>query len=349
MEWIWPDGRVDHGPETHRLWPTLDPLHVILRLRNGPRGIEGQRTLLIPRDMQASTINNPKQLAAVTELLEKEDPKTLAEPARRAGFVLAKDFLPAADAARWADAWLEVAKPAPGPWAAAMTLALREPAKHNPQAALARLGGLAAPARAALGVAADLLELDLRVFLLKDPQVISLVAKLRQGGDKSLATMAGIRLGDYHLLNGRTEEALRCYAEAVPVRGNDAGKAPVIDRASSLALEDLVEGGHRDEALAKLNDWERQRPAAKIDSDQLYWRARVMFLEGEWQRALADLETSLKVRPGAPEEIDVRFWQARTLYELNRKPDARKIWQKLIEEFPKHERAEAAKAWLEKS
>lgn len=348
VEWLWPDGRVDRGPETHRLWPSLDPLSVTLRLRNGPRGIEGHRTLLIPRDMQASSINNEQQLAAFTGLLEKEDPKTLAEPARRAGFVLARDFLPPAAAARWAEAWLEVAKPTPGPWTAAMTLALREAAKRDPQAALARLGALAAPARAALGAAADLLELDLRVFLLKDPLVIGLVAKLRKSGDKALATMAGIRLGDYQLLNGRTEEAARCYAEAVPVRGEDAGKAPVIDRAHSLALEDLVEGGHRDEARAKLNDWERLRPAAKIDGDQLYWRARVMFLEGEWQRALADLETSLKVRPGSPEEIDVRFWQGRTLYQLDRKPQARVIWNALIKDYPKHERAEAAKAWLEK-
>ena len=348
VEWLWPDGRVDQGPEAHRLWMNLDPLQVTLRLRNGTRGIEGHRTLMIPRNMQPSSINNEPQLAAFTGLLEKEDPKVLAEPARRAGFVLANDFMPSAAAARWAEAWLELAKPAPGPWLTAMTVAIRESAKRDPQAALARLDALASPARATMGAAADLLELDLRVFLLKDPLVIGQVAKLRKSGDKALATMAAIRLGDYQLLNGRIEEAAACYAEAVPERGENAGKAPVIDRSHSLAIEDLVNGSHLEEARAKLNEWERLRPAAKIEGDQLYWRARVMFMGGEWKRALLDLETSLKTRPGSPEEIDVLFWQGRTLYELDRKKEAREIWNSLIRDYPKHERAEAAKLWLEK-
>jgi tetratricopeptide (TPR) repeat protein len=328
---------------------TLEPLRVTLRLRNGPRVIEGRRTLMIPRDMEAASINQDKQLAAFTGLLEKEDPMVLAEPARRAGFVLAKAFLPATTAARWAEAWLEVAKPAAGPWLAAMTMAIRETAKRNPQAALDRLGGLSAPARAAMGATADLLELDLRVFALKDPLVVGLAAKLRKRGDQALANMATIRLGDYQLLNGRIEEAARCFAEAVPDRGEVVRKAPVIDRSHSLAIEELVNGNHLDEARAKLESWERQRPAAKIDGDQLLWRARVMFLAGDWNRALQDLETSLKVRPGSPEEIEVLFWQARALYELDRKNEARKIWNALIKDYPKHERAEAAKTWTEKT
>jgi TolA-binding protein len=63
---------------------------------------------------------------------------------------------------------------------------------------------------------------------------------------------------------------------------------------------------------------------------------------------LQDLETSLKVRPGSPEEIDVHFWQARALYELGLKEEARKIWNALVKDYPKHERAEAAKLWAEK-
>ena len=122
----------------------------------------------------------------------------------------------------------------------------------------------------------------------------------------------------------------------------------MIDRSHSLAIEDLINDKHLDEARAKLDAWERQRPAAKIEGDQLFWRARVMFLAGEWNRALQDLETSLKIRPGSPEEIDVLFWQGRALYELGRKDEARKIWNTLIKDYPKHERAEAAKLWTEK-
>ena len=350
VEWQWPDGKkgVELGPDVRRLWMSLDPLPVTLRLSNGQRVIEGHQVLVIPRNLPEASINNERQLAEFTGLLDNADPNKLPEPARRAGFVLASAFLPTPAALRWAESWLMLAKPGGELWVAAMTLAIRETAKIDPKAALRRLHDLSKPEVAAMGRMAGLLELDVLVFSLQDAAVLGLVERLRKGGDKPLATLAVIRLGDYHLLNGRIEEATRCFAEAVPVREAAAGKAPVIDRAHSLAIEDLVNSNHLDEARAKLDAWELQRPTAKLEADQLLWRARVMFLAGEWQRALQDLQTSLKLRPGSPEEIDVRFWQARTLFELGRKDEARNIWNALVKDYPKHERAEAAKLWTVK-
>ncbi|MCX6875934.1 MAG: tetratricopeptide repeat protein [Verrucomicrobia bacterium] len=348
IEWLWPDGHLDQGPDLLRLWLGTDPVQVTLRLRNGTRLIEGRRVLVIPRNLEAASVNDERQLQAFLELLEMEDPTALPEAARRAGFVLASAFLQAAAAARWAEAWLAVAKPGAAPWPAAMAMAIRETARRDPQAALDRLSGLAKPARNAMGRTAELLELDLRVFDLKDPLVLALAARLRKSGDKTLAATAVIRLGDYHLLTGRLDEAARCFNEAVPDREAAERKAPVIDRTHSLAIEELINGRHLEEARAKLDEWERQRPAAKLGGDQLLWRARVLFLAEDYQRALQDLETCLKVRPGSPEEIDVRFWQGRTLFELGRKDEARKIWNSLVKDYPKHERAEAAKLWTAK-
>ncbi len=348
VEWLWADGRIDRGPEVRRLWMGLEPVKVVLHLRNGARKIEGRRLLIIPREMAAASVNHSEQLAGFMKLLESEDPSALPESARRAGYLLARDFLPSSQAARWAEAWLAVAKPAVGPWVGAMSLALREAAKMDPKAALVRLNDLSVEARAAMGREMDLLELDVRVFDLKDPIVVGLVAKLVKLGDVALTRLATIRLGDYYLLTGRLEDAARCFAEAVASNEEVARKAPVIDRAHSLAIEELVNDKHLEEARAKLAEWERQRPAAKIEGDQLFWRARVMFLAGDWGRALQDLETSLKIRPGAPEEIEVLFWQGRAYYELGRKEDARKIWNTLMKDYPKHERAEAAKLWAQK-
>lgn len=348
VEWRWEDGRIDRGPEVNRLWMRLDPLRLVLRLKNGARVIEGRRQLAIPRDLPAASVNNRNQLKPFLDLLESEDAAALPEGGRRSGFVLASKFLPSAQAARWAGSWLQVAKPEDPLWPAAMALSIREVAKNDPNAALARLSGLSAEARKPLGRDADLLELDIRVFLLNDPMVAGLAQRLAKSPDKLLARMALIRLGDYQLFNGRTEDAARCYAEAVPVDKESARKAPVIDRARSLAIEQFLERGDPDEARAKLAEWERERPMAKIDGDQLLWRARVEFLAGDYRRSLQDLEGSLKVRPGAPEEIEVRFWQGRALHELGRKDEAREIWQALVKDYPKHERAEAAKQWLEK-
>jgi len=348
VEWLWPDGRVDHGKEVHRLWMSLDPVQVIVRLRNGARGIEGRRALMIPRDLAAESVNHDSQIKSYLKLLEKEDPLALAEPARRAGLILARSFLPTAQAARWAEAWLAKAKPDSAFWTTVMSLAIRETAKNDPKAALARIDKLPDEAKKTLGRHADLLELDIRVFLLKDPLVVGLVSKLEKSGDKQIARMALVRLGDYQLLNGRTEDAARYFNNAVSGDAKADGRAPMIDRARSLAIEQLVKDKHLDESLEKIVAWELERPMAKIDGDQLLWRARVMFLARDYARALQDLETSLKIRPGAPEEIELRFWRGRALYEMGRKGEAREIWNLLIKDYPKNERAEAAKLWVAK-
>jgi tetratricopeptide (TPR) repeat protein len=349
VEWIWPDGQVGKGSEIRRLWMSLEPVRVVVRLRKDGQMIEGRRTLVIPRGMEAASVNNGGQLASFLELLQAEDPSQVSESAGKAAFIVAKDFLPSSEAAKWAEAWLKSAKPEGELWIAAMTMAIRETAKRDPQAALDRLSNLPAPARAAMGREADLMELDLRVFGLKDPMVVGLAAKLEKSGDEVVSRMAKIRLGDYHLLNDRIEDAVRCFAAVLPDDKESGRRAPVVDRSHSLAIENLIQHKHLDEARVKLLHWERQRPAAKIEGDQLYWRARVMFLAGEWNRALQDLETSLRIRPGAPEEIDALFWQGRALYELGRKEEARKIWSSLMKDYPKHERADAAKQWVEKS
>lgn len=348
VEWLWQDGRVDHGKDVHRLWMSLDPVQVIVRLRNGARGIEGRRALTIPRDLVAESVNNDSQIKSYLKLLEKEDPLDLAEPARKAGFILARSFLPSAQAVRWAEAWLEKAKPDSAFWTTVMSLAIRETAKNDPKAALARIDKLSDEAKKTLGRHADLLELDIRVFRMKDPLVVGLVSKLEKSGDKQLARMALVRLGDYQLLNGRSEDAARCFADAVSGDAKADGRAPVIDRARSLAIEQLVNDKHLDESLEKIVAWELERPMAKIEGDQLLWRARVMFLAQDYARALQDIETSLKVRTGAPEEIELRFWRGRALYEIGRKDEARKVWNLLVKDYPKHERAEAAKLWAEK-
>lgn len=348
VEWVWPDGRVDQGLEVRRLWMSLHPVRVELRLSKGALRSKGWRLLVIPREMPAASVNNAKSLAGFLELLEMEDPSALAASGQKAGWALAADFLPASQAVRWAEAWVANVPPAEGPWATAMAFTLREAAKRNPQEALARLSRLSPDARRALGRAADLLELEIRIFLLNDPLVVGLVSGLRDRGDKALARMAVIRLGDYHLLNGRIEDAARCYREAVPDNEESERKAPVVDRSHSLAIEHLVNGKHLREARVKFDAWEGLRPLAKLDGDQLLWRARVLMLEEDWKRALQDLETLLKVRPGSPEQIEVLFWQGRALYELGRKDEARGVWNALCKNYPKHERAEAAKTWSEK-
>lgn len=348
-EWIWPDGCKLAGQVTNRLWMSLDPVRVIVRIRKDNRVVEGRRTFLIPQSMEAASVNQHGQLQPFLDLLAAENPEILSENDRKSGFLLARDFLPIRESAKWAQAWLKTAKPAEPAWVAAMTTVIRDAAGSDPKAALAMLEGMDAPARAAMGAAGGLLELDLRVFDLKDPGSAGMAARLAKNPDKSVARMATIRLGDHHLIHGRINDAMLCYTSVQDKNPEFSGRAPVIDRSHSLAIDALVEGRNSDEARSKLQSWETAHSAAKVEGDLLYWRARVAILSGDWKRALLDLETSLKVRPGAPGEIDTLFWQGRVLFELDRKDEARKVWNAILKDYPKHERAEEAKSWLQKN
>jgi tetratricopeptide (TPR) repeat protein len=347
IRWLWPDGKATTGPESTRLVFGHGPVRVRVRLQQGGRQLDGSRTLIIPRQVNAASVNNGDDIKRYLELLAAEIPASLPEPARRAAFLLSDDFASPDVAATWAAAWVADAKPAEGAWVRAQRASLRWLARTDPAAALRTLRGLPAEARAAMKESYPRLELDILVFGLQDPSVPAAVAALQKDPAAPLARFARIRLGDYHRLRGDTTAAAAAYQSASPA-GGDSRKAPVLDKAAALAIESLLDNNRAAEARDKIADWEANRPLAKLESDFLYWQARVLAIQGDWQAALKELESSARVRPSSPEEIDVLFWKARALHESNRRDQAREAWQAIVRDYPNHELAQAAREWLAK-
>src|ERR1035437_7657861 len=128
------------------------------------------------------------------------------------------------------------------------------------------------------------LELDLLVFGTRDASVPGRVASMQHNPDAPLAKFARIRLGDYHRLQGRFKEALESYRSATDLSPESLRKGPVLDKAMSLSIEDFIKDKRPAEARTRLAEWEHQRPVAKMESDFLLWRARILGLDRSEER-----------------------------------------------------------------
>ena len=116
-----------------------------------------------------------------------------------------------------------------------------------------------------------------------------------------------------------------------------------------MTVRDLIEKNDRQEADAKLTDWELAHPMAKFTRISCCCAAGCWRMYGRWREALAELDAYAATHPDSPYQIDVDFYRARALRELGKKDEARKIWQDIVKNYPKSELAEPVEGWASKS
>ena len=144
IQWLWPDGKATAGAESTRLVFGLAPVRVRVRLHQGGRQLDGSRTLVIPRQVNAASVNNGDDIKRYLDLLAAEIPASLPEPARRAAFLLADDFASPEVAATWAAALARRRETRRRSLDYGATVSrLRWLARTDPAAALRTLRGLA--------------------------------------------------------------------------------------------------------------------------------------------------------------------------------------------------------------
>ena len=232
-------------------------------------------------------------------------------------------------------------------WVNARIVAIRTHAVENPAKAISDLQLLEPRIRQRFPPLAEPLEIDLRVIYLRDPECAGRLGQIAfQYPNSNLAKIARIRVGDLYRLLGRYKDAIAQY-QAVGINADDRS-LPAQDRAYSITINDLITNNYREEAMAKLTEWEMKHPMAKFDSDFLLLRARVLMFFGRWNEATLELESFQKVQPESPNQIDAEFLRARVLYERNAKDEARKIWTALAKNYPKHPLAKEAASWAAK-
>ena len=349
VEWRFDDGGVFTGPECKRLVATVPPVQrVTLRIGQGNEAVQAVRRINFygkpPEEAESDEGH-----AHYAELLGEMDPTHLDATMLGAALPFLIEHGTDAQIAAYAVPWLKTNPPVSDPrWLPAEMARLRVLALTDPKAALAALHADTA-GRSMYEKAFDLFEIDLLVFSLRDPASISRVQQLGFGlGDTREGRLAAIRLGDAYRLSGDIRQAIAKYQVAQPPDPTNGRRLPAEDQANSMTVKDLLEKNDRQEADAKLTDWELAHPMAKFSTDFLLLRSRVLTMYGRWREALSELDAYAATHPDSPYQIEVDFYRARALRELGKKDEARKIWQDIVKNYPRSDLAAPSKEWAAK-
>jgi TolA-binding protein len=295
-----------------------------------------------------ASINRQEDVQRYLQLIAKENP---APEAVEAFFVFAENFSSTELAAQFAGMLLRQMDSSNKFWLPATVAWLRGLAMSNPRQALTELNRMNPNVRKKYSLALDELELEILAFDLRDASIVQRATVMATQFPKSqLARLAGVRVGDYFRLNGQMAEAVAQYrkVQSTIVEESEGRKLPAQDRAYSITVTDLLVQGHRDEAEAKLEEWETSHPMAKLTSDFLLLRARMLMQFCRWREALMEMDSFEKLQPDSPYQIDAAFYRAQVLYELGKQDEARKLWTSIYEKYPRHELAEKSRELAQK-
>ena len=352
VQWQFEDGALCTGPECRRVITNPKRQIVTVTLQRGSDLVRGVKTFDFSEDVREASIKNPADVAHYLDLLAHETAPQLSRDALAGDLVFLRDFGTDEQTASFADAWLKKGPASDEPlWLPAQQSRLRALARTNPQAALADLRSIDPQSRNRYARQFDTLELNILVFYLHDPSVQDFAKRLEfQNPNSEIEQFAKVRVGDYFRLTDRYPEAIAQYRDVQKsIVDESAGrKLPAQDRAYSMTIKDLLGRNLRTEAGDKLGEWEMKHPMAKFDSDFLLLRGRMLLAYGRWSEALAELDSFKKVKRDSPYVIDADFYRAQALDGLGKKDEARKIWNEIATDYPKHELAAQCKALASK-
>ena len=350
VEWLFDDGGVCKGAECKRILSAVPGVqHVTLRIGQGAEAVQSTRRLAF-YDQPPKEAEDAADHRHYTELLAAMDPARLDAAMLGAALPFLLEYGADAQIAAYAAAWMKFNPAvADARWLPSEMARLRTMATTDPKGALAALHADTA-GHSMYQVPLDLFEIDLLTFYQHDPASIARVQQLGFGlGDTKAGKLAAVRLGDAYRLNGDAKQAATRYQAAQGADPSNERRLSAEDQANSMTVSDLIEKNERQEAEAKLTDWELAHPMAKLSSDFLLLRSRVLTLYGRWREALTELDGYAATHPDSPYQIDVDFYRARALYELGKKDEARKLWQDIVKNYPRSELAEPSKKWAAKS
>ena len=350
-EWQWSDGATFSGNACDRVLVGPAPVQVSVRLKSREKGSGiGLLTKITFGGLPppAASTENAAELKRYLALFDREDPARLAAETLKAGVQFLSEFGNDQQLGKWASAWLAKNPGIDDPlWIKGQLARLRALAQTNPQQALSEVRKFDTATRRRYARELALFELELLVFHLKDPAGLEIAKRIAfENASNDLGRLAKVRAGDLYRLLGRGKEAVEQYRSVQKTLDDETKgrKFAAQDRSYSITISDMIEQGHRHEAMAKLAEWELEHPMTKFESDFLLLRGRLLMLFGRWNEALQEIESFSQMNPDSPYQIPADFYRARALLELGKHAEAKKIWAEIARKYPKHELApESAK------
>ena len=351
-EWHFADGTVIIGNRAERIIPLGTPQSVILVFRKGNQVTQGIAQISFPETLPAASVKEPTDLARYMGLLALEKPETLPPSTIESLLPLLIEYANNDLTGRFATQWLiKSSQPANPLWINAMLSSIRSTAQTDPKKALLQLQAIDTATRKQHLKDLSMLELELLVFYLRDPSVLSVAHRVAFDlSGTPEAQLAMIRIGDFYRLTNQPEKAEAQYASVQKEIPDATGgrKLPAMDRSYSITVDNLLANGMRHEADDKLREWELVHPLCKRDSDFLLLQARMLNSFGYWSQALAELDSFKKTHLDSPYEITADFYRAESLNGLGKHDEARKIWSDIVKNYPHNELADQCRQLLSK-
>jgi tetratricopeptide (TPR) repeat protein len=344
VTWLFDDGGSSAKPSGRRVFVSHAKQRARVRLVRGAESVEAAATVTFPDGLPNVGVRDRKEIASYAAAMEAEPAENLSRRTLKGYLTLLVQYGSDPQIARFAAPWLAADRRFEDPITAKVFAAsFYAAAERDPAGAAAALKAVDGGVRQRFAAEFALLEADLSAFYLKDPGAPQRVGGAAFGfGESDTARWLRIRAGDAYRVLGMVPQATEAYRAAAPGRGDDR-KTPAQDQAYSLAVADLLADGFRDETLAKLREWELRHPAAKLETDFLLLRAKVLMRFGRWKQAETELDSFLKIRPETPYEVDVDFLRARIWSKTGRAAEARAAWKALASKYPNHPLAEEAR------
>ena len=352
VQWKFSDGTTSTQKELTHVVVGGNAQSATVKLQRGRDVLTGGRSINFVENLPAASIKNSSDMHRYIDAMTNANPAELSEPVLRGYLQFFRAVEEEPLMGRLAEVWLKKNPDLNDPlWLPVQLSRLHDLSQTAPTRALAELRGIAPAARLKYSAALDLFELDLLVFNLNDASAVTRATEISQRDPKSdTARLALVRAGDYFRLQGKYAEAITRYQQAQRsvVEDSEGRKLPAQDRAFSMTLEDLLSRNEVVAAEQKLTEWEARHPMAKLDSDFLIWRGRVLLARGRPREALAEIESFEKLLPESPYQIDADYYRARALFALSRQAEARPIWAAIAKQYPQHPLAGSSLEWATK-
>ncbi len=353
VAWQFEDGATFSGAECTRVIPGLAPVKVGVTLQKGNDRLTGTRLISFhASDIREASVKNEGDVQRYIALLGQETAAQLSARTLKLDITFLSEFAEDPQIAPFAEAFGQQKSDVTDPlWLQCRLTSLRALAQIDPARALAELRKTDTVARRKHAGEFDMLEVDLLVFYLRDPHAVDLARQFAfQNKDANVARVLNTRIGDSYRVLGKYPEAIAQYQLVQKSLSEASGgrKLPAQDRAYSIEINELLTDGYRKEAEQKLVEWESKHPMAKLDSDFLLLRGRLLILLGRWKEALMEIESFEKMQPDSPYQVEGDFYRARAFFELGQKDLAKKMWSEIATKYPKHQFAEPSKQWAKK-
>ena len=163
-----------------------------------------------------------------------------------------------------------------------------------------------------------------------------LILATAQGRAQARDAQAELQAGLQAFQQQQYQQALQSFRRIIDEEADQAPDAEYWSAMAYMALEML------DEADRALEHYLARYPGHALAGEAHYQKTRLLFLERDYENALQASYEFIRSNPGSAYVPNAYFWIGESLYSLGRLEEAERIFAKVLRDYPRSYKVEAA-------